>query len=212
MTWALSDPTRFNSFLGPFLLKVEDGVARVRMTPRHEHSNLQDNLHGGALLGFIDVALFAAARGFGLSSSLEAFVVCEGFRPPRSQTQQQQQQEANTAAEETGVKAEIGAGMDGSDGVDGGWLGDKENPIFGGAGSGRRTTAEQSLNDDGWIAPFIACGDLSAWDADASYELPPDHVSLDPVQPPTAPPYKRAIEVKRERGGAYGKTKNLVHR
>jgi uncharacterized protein (TIGR00369 family) len=66
MTWALSDPTRFNSFLGPFLLKVEDGVARVRMTPRHEHSNLQDNLHGGALLGFIDVALFAASRGFGL--------------------------------------------------------------------------------------------------------------------------------------------------
>jgi len=66
MTWALSDPTRFNSFLGPFLLKVEGGVARVRMTPRHEHSNLQDNLHGGALLGFIDVALFAASRGFGL--------------------------------------------------------------------------------------------------------------------------------------------------
>ena len=66
MTWALSDPTRFNSFLGPFLLKVDSGVARVRMTPRHEHSNLQDNLHGGALLGFIDVALFAASRGFGL--------------------------------------------------------------------------------------------------------------------------------------------------
>jgi acyl-coenzyme A thioesterase PaaI-like protein len=36
------------------------------MTPRHEHSNLQDNLHGGVLLGFIDLALFAAARGFGL--------------------------------------------------------------------------------------------------------------------------------------------------
>ncbi|MGN6268612.1 MAG: PaaI family thioesterase [Sphingomonas sp.] len=66
MTWELSDPSRFNSFLGPFLLKVEGGIARVRMTPRHAHSNLQDNLHGGALLAFIDIALFAASRGFGL--------------------------------------------------------------------------------------------------------------------------------------------------
>lgn len=66
MTWELSDPTRFNSFLGPFLLKVEGEIARVRMTPRHAHSNLSNNLHGGALLGFIDVAMFAASRGFGL--------------------------------------------------------------------------------------------------------------------------------------------------
>lgn len=57
-----------------------------------------------------------------------------------------------------------------------------------------------------WIAPFIACGDLSAFDSDASYQLPDDHVTLDPVQPPTAPPYKRAIEMRRAAGGAYGKT------
>lgn len=57
-----------------------------------------------------------------------------------------------------------------------------------------------------WIAPFIACGDLSAFDSDASYHLPDDHVSLDPVQPPTAPPYKRALEMRKVRGGAYGKT------
>ncbi|KAK1771711.1 FtsJ-domain-containing protein [Phialemonium atrogriseum] len=57
-----------------------------------------------------------------------------------------------------------------------------------------------------WIAPFIACGDLSAFDSEASYRLPDDHVSLDPVQSPTAPPYKRAIEMRRAMGGAYGKT------
>jgi tRNA (cytidine32/guanosine34-2'-O)-methyltransferase len=57
-----------------------------------------------------------------------------------------------------------------------------------------------------WIAPFIACGDLSAFDSDASYRLPPGHVSLDPVQPPTAPPYKRALEMRKIQGGAYGKT------
>ncbi|KXJ88545.1 FtsJ-like methyltransferase-domain-containing protein [Microdochium bolleyi] len=61
-------------------------------------------------------------------------------------------------------------------------------------------------NDVRWIAPFIACGDLSAFDSDASYRLPPDHVSLDPVQPPTAPPYKRALEMRKAAGGAYGKT------
>nr|WP_286207732.1 PaaI family thioesterase [Hephaestia sp. MAHUQ-44] len=66
VTWELSDPTRFNSLLGPLLLRVEGDVARVQMTPRHEHSNLQDNLHGGALLAFIDIALFAASRGFGV--------------------------------------------------------------------------------------------------------------------------------------------------
>ena len=60
--------------------------------------------------------------------------------------------------------------------------------------------------DTRWIAPFIACGDLSAFDSDASYRLPPGHVSLDPVQPPTAPPYKRAIELRKAAGGAYGKT------
>lgn len=66
MTWELNDPTRFNGLFGPFLLKVEDGTARVRMTPRHAHSNLSGKMHGGALMGFVDMAIFAAARGFGL--------------------------------------------------------------------------------------------------------------------------------------------------
>ena len=65
----------------------------------------------------------------------------------------------------------------------------------------------QYTSENRWIASFIACGDLSAWDSDASYALPPDHVSLDPVQPPMAPPYKRALELRKEKGGAYGKTK-----
>ena len=61
-----------------------------------------------------------------------------------------------------------------------------------------------------WIPPFLACGDLSAWpwDSDATYQLPEGHVSLPPVQPPTAPPYKEAIEHRRKEGGMYGKTKN----
>lgn len=67
-------------------------------------------------------------------------------------------------------------------------------------------TEPDEENSVRWIAPFIACGDLSAFDSDASYQLPQGHVTLDPVQPPTAPPYKRAIEMRRAAGGAYGKT------
>jgi uncharacterized protein (TIGR00369 family) len=66
MRWGFTDPTRYNSFLGPMLVKVEAGIACVRMTPERRHSNLRDNVHGGAMLGFIDVALFAASRSFEL--------------------------------------------------------------------------------------------------------------------------------------------------
>ncbi|MGR6330221.1 PaaI family thioesterase [Sphingomonas sp. XXL09] len=66
MLWQLGDSSRFNAFLGPIHVRVEDGIARVRMTPTRAHSNLRDQTHGGALLGFIDCALFAAARGFGV--------------------------------------------------------------------------------------------------------------------------------------------------
>ena len=44
------------------------------------------------------------------------------------------------------------------------------------------------------IVPFLACGDLSGWDADQSYNLPEEgYQTLPPVQPPTAPAYKSAI-------------------
>ncbi|WP_242140422.1 PaaI family thioesterase [Sphingomonas sp. TREG-RG-20F-R18-01] len=67
--WQFRDATRYNAFLEPLLVKVEDEIARVRMLPRHEHSNMRGDVHGGALLGFMDVALFAAARGFGVLSA-----------------------------------------------------------------------------------------------------------------------------------------------
>ncbi|CAL0324727.1 unnamed protein product [Lupinus luteus] len=49
--------------------------------------------------------------------------------------------------------------------------------------------------------PFLACGDLSGYDSDCSYPLPKvaggTYQSLDPVQLPIAPPYKRALELKK---------------
>ena len=67
--------------------------------------------------------------------------------------------------------------------------------------------AERPREDVRWIAPFLACGDLSAFDADASHKLPEGYQTLDPVQPPTAPPYRKALEERKKMGGAYGKTK-----
>ena len=66
MKWGFKDPTRYNAFLGEMIVRIDDGKALVRMTPERQHSNLGDVVHGGAMLGFIDVALFAAARSFGL--------------------------------------------------------------------------------------------------------------------------------------------------
>ena len=64
--WQFRDRTRFNAFIEPLHVRVEEGIERVRMLPRHEHSNMRGDVHGGALLGFMDVALFAGARGLGV--------------------------------------------------------------------------------------------------------------------------------------------------
>ena len=67
-SWALRDDTRFNgAILGRLLLRQEsEGKAWVRMFPEHRHSNFADNIHGGTLLGFIDVALFGASHRMGI--------------------------------------------------------------------------------------------------------------------------------------------------
>ncbi|QDZ18429.1 tRNA (cytidine(32)/guanosine(34)-2'-O)-methyltransferase [Chloropicon primus] len=50
------------------------------------------------------------------------------------------------------------------------------------------------------IVPFVACGDLQGWDPDAVVLGGQSEASLAPVQPPIAPPYKRALElIKRGR-------------
>lgn len=45
------------------------------------------------------------------------------------------------------------------------------------------------------VVPFVACGDLSGWDADRTYELP--ETWLEPVQKPIHPAYQTAIKMRR---------------
>ena len=137
------------------------------------------------------------------ASSIEAFVVCEGFRPPKGW--------------KASLERPLGAGNLIPEPEAQGEAGEKDEKVA------RRTVREDGAieidfgsedeKDDTegggtrWIAPFLACGDLSAYDSDATYHLPKERVSLDPIQPPTAPPYKRALEMRKLAGGAYGKTK-----
>ncbi|MDH4742891.1 MULTISPECIES: PaaI family thioesterase [unclassified Sphingomonas] len=65
--WQILDQGRFNSFIGALSVKATgERTALVRHRFERRHSNLRDHVHGGALAGFIDMALFAAARGLGI--------------------------------------------------------------------------------------------------------------------------------------------------
>ncbi|KAK5653348.1 hypothetical protein OQA88_9040 [Cercophora sp. LCS_1] len=129
------------------------------------------------------------------ASSVEAFIVCLGFQPP--------------VGWKASLEEPLGVGRTvGLEGAETGTNVVENKSEWVGQDDGIMDVDVQDLTPPpttGWIAPFVACGDLSAFDSDASYRLPDDHVSLDPVQPPTAPPYKRAIELKRANGGSYGK-------
>ncbi|MBU6207172.1 MAG: PaaI family thioesterase [Alphaproteobacteria bacterium] len=65
--WDMVDERRFNTQgIGRMLLrKDDDAYARLRMFPGIRHANLMDKMHGGAMLAFIDIALFACARALG---------------------------------------------------------------------------------------------------------------------------------------------------
>ncbi|KAH3900707.1 probable tRNA (cytidine(32)/guanosine(34)-2'-O)-methyltransferase [Saccharomycodes ludwigii] len=59
--------------------------------------------------------------------------------------------------------------------------------------------------DQRYIADFISCGGLNSFDSDATYDnIEENSKSLNPIQMPTNPPYKRALELKKQ--GKLGKT------
>lgn len=149
------------------------------------------------------------------ASSVEAFIVCVNFRPPPGFRASLEEplgvgERLNTMVEDRQRQMPMVTESTMQDATRGTW-----DTVVGGCGHGfdYDVVEERKVYDDEegdhdmlqtsttdpskrWIAPFIACGDLSAFDSDASYTLPEDHVSLDPVQPPIAPPYKRAIEMR----------------
>ncbi|CAL8087763.1 unnamed protein product [Calicophoron daubneyi] len=96
------------------------------------------------------------------NSSLEAFVVCQGYSGPRMKSR----------AEEKTVPNKDSKGIDplllqwyDPDNFDGFEMDQKA------------------------ILPFVACGDLSGYDSDLCYTLGPNYEYKEPVQPPIAPAY-----------------------
>lgn len=69
-TWSNgADP--YESVIGPFCFKVEDGRARSAFEPKPHHLNGGGTVHGGALMSFADFALFAIAHS-ALSGNVKA--------------------------------------------------------------------------------------------------------------------------------------------
>ena len=67
--WDLPKNGRFHETIGRMLVRPEgDGRARCRMFPDESHTNLLGILHGGAVLTFIDMALFAGGRAAGVTT------------------------------------------------------------------------------------------------------------------------------------------------
>jgi uncharacterized protein (TIGR00369 family) len=65
-TWDLPDGQRYNATLGKLLVRGErEGRARCRMFPDERQANLGDVVHGGAILTFIDMAMFAGGYAAG---------------------------------------------------------------------------------------------------------------------------------------------------
>lgn len=63
LRWSLREQGRYNSTLGPMWVRErEDGVVVVRTEPGRLQGNLANNVHGGAMLTQMDIALFVCAR------------------------------------------------------------------------------------------------------------------------------------------------------
>lgn len=93
------------------------------------------------------------------NSSIEAFVVCQNYKPPEGY-------------EPTMI-----------------------NPLL----DHKYTDFNQFVGPNRYIVPFLACGDLSAYDSDKSYplNLGAEYKYHEPVQKPIDPPYKTAIAERR---------------
>ncbi|EPE08473.1 trna (uridine-2 -o-)-methyltransferase trm7 [Ophiostoma piceae UAMH 11346] len=140
------------------------------------------------------------------ASSVEAFIVCLDFQPPAAfQASLEKPLGVGEYPSQAQVEAAVAATLEADKSKKASQPQDDSSSIVE-IELEDQTPAGVPTATTRWIAPFLACGDLSAFDSDASYKLPDDYVSLDPVQPPTAPPYKRALEMRKAAGGAYGKT------
>ena len=76
-TWDVTGPERFNGSIGKLLARRdEQGCGWCRMFPAAAHSNLGDKVHGGALMTFIDMALYAGGAMTGANVAQAVTLDC----------------------------------------------------------------------------------------------------------------------------------------
>ena len=77
LTWDVTGPERFNNSIGRLLVRRgEDGRGWCRMFPAQPHSNLGNKVHGGALMTFIDMALYAGGAMAGANVAMAVTLDC----------------------------------------------------------------------------------------------------------------------------------------
>ena len=77
-TWEVGGPAgRFDKTVAPLLVrKREDGSGLCRMFPGEQHANLGGVVHGGALMTFVDMALFAGGAMTGANVAQAVTLDC----------------------------------------------------------------------------------------------------------------------------------------
>jgi uncharacterized protein (TIGR00369 family) len=76
-TWDLPDDERFHQVIGRLLVRADGpGRAICRMFPEERHANLGGIVHGGAILTFVDMALFAGGTLAGASVARAVTLDC----------------------------------------------------------------------------------------------------------------------------------------
>lgn len=117
------------------------------------------------------------------NTSMEAFILCQDYCPPPGfvPTMIDPVSVAEYFPQNLSNRA---SGADGS----------------GGGGSGTVGVGSSGgTNVNARIVPFLACGDLDAFDSDMCYDRDAGAATLPPVQPPTTAPYLEALSSKRAR-------------
>lgn len=128
-------------------------------------------------LGYLFDRVICAKPRSSRGTSLEAFIVCLGYNPPANW---EPKLDMNQSVEEFFQNCFRNIS---------------------------KLTIEDKLiewhEEERTVAPFMSCGCLDSIDSDATYHDEPGNnpqkprQSLDPVQFPTNPPYKKALELKR---------------
>ena len=75
VTWRIEDKSRFNAQFGDLQTRRDGDSAVVRMQPHYALGNMSGRVHGGAVMTFIDMAMFIGAQVLGVTAAARGLTV-----------------------------------------------------------------------------------------------------------------------------------------